>query len=163
MNAKSIKEISALIDEYQATLQYEDVNHGADKVLAKQVFNEFKSWLDGLRVTSKPLNINEYLNGRNGLEYYQRIKQLTEKQLSDEWQEVNESAYWHFLDACFPSRCERFAFACGEPSCDGVEGTIHVTGVQFDSRYFLRPATVEQFNRDRYVNEIMNKFNLGPQ
>jgi hypothetical protein len=107
------------------------------------------------------MTLTVYLKDRRGLEYYARIAKLTEEELSALWEEVNEKAYWWFLEFCVPAHSELMAFATGEPTCDGVEGTLHTTGVEVKGRYFLRPATVELFNRDRYVSEIDKKFRLG--
>ena len=98
-------------------------------------------------------------------EYYAMLHVTPEIELSKMWEEISKNDYWYWLEVVIPAHTELIhtennGFASGEPTCDGIEGTIHETCVQVGGRYFRRPATVELFDLDRYVKEILEKFQM---
>jgi hypothetical protein len=91
-------------------------------------------------------------------EYYKMLHVTPESELALMWEEISEKDWWYWIEVVAPAKNEPLAFATGEPTCDGVNGTIHETCVEINGRYFRRPATIELFDRARYVLEIQNKF-----
>lgn len=97
----------------------------------------------------------------NRLEVYKKIKAMTEAQLVETWQEITDKQFWWYIECVIPARWDLPAVASGEPTCEGVEGTIHTVVCLVDGRCFKRHGTVELFNPARYITEIKKKFFPG--
>jgi len=102
--------------------------------------------------------LEQYVKNKTGLEYYAMLKTKTEKELSDLWEDVDERAYMWFLEFSIPAKHTPPAYASGEPTCSGENGTIHTVGIEVAGRYFLRPAYLEKFDTFQYIKEIQARF-----